>query len=167
MAAVQTCHWHPDRETRLTCSRCGKPICVECMRQHPVGIRCKECAKVSLLPVYQLSTKYLLRGVAALVGLGMAGGVVLFIMDRIPGLGFFSLLIMLGIGYGAGEGISAAVNRRRGRPYQLMAAGAVVLALAVSFGGTLVLNGFLPRIGLFTVVGAVIAVVAATARLRP
>jgi membrane associated rhomboid family serine protease len=36
------CYRHPDRETGLSCSECGRPICVDCMTSAPVGIRCPE-----------------------------------------------------------------------------------------------------------------------------
>jgi len=38
------CYRHPDRETGLSCSDCGRPICVDCMTVAPVGIRCPEHA---------------------------------------------------------------------------------------------------------------------------
>jgi membrane associated rhomboid family serine protease len=41
---AQTCYRHPDRETRVSCSSCGRPICPECMTPTPVGMRCPECA---------------------------------------------------------------------------------------------------------------------------
>lgn len=36
------CYRHPDRETRLSCSECGRPICTECTTFAPVGLRCPE-----------------------------------------------------------------------------------------------------------------------------
>jgi membrane associated rhomboid family serine protease len=39
-----TCYRHPDRETGVSCSNCGRPICPECMTSTPVGMRCPECA---------------------------------------------------------------------------------------------------------------------------
>jgi membrane associated rhomboid family serine protease len=42
---VQTCYRHPNRETGVSCSNCGRPICPECMTSTPVGMRCPECAK--------------------------------------------------------------------------------------------------------------------------
>jgi membrane associated rhomboid family serine protease len=36
------CYRHPDRETRVTCSECGRPICPDCMVFAPVGIRCPD-----------------------------------------------------------------------------------------------------------------------------
>lgn len=42
MAEQRYCYRHPDRETGLSCSECGRPICVDCMTVAPVGIRCPE-----------------------------------------------------------------------------------------------------------------------------
>ena len=38
------CYRHPDRETGLSCSECGRPICTECMTVAPVGLRCPDHA---------------------------------------------------------------------------------------------------------------------------
>ncbi|HEU4393412.1 MAG TPA: rhomboid family intramembrane serine protease [Solirubrobacterales bacterium] len=42
---AQTCFRHPDRETGVSCSSCGRPICPDCMTPTPVGMRCPECAR--------------------------------------------------------------------------------------------------------------------------
>jgi membrane associated rhomboid family serine protease len=42
---MATCYRHPDRETGVSCSRCGRPICPECMTPTSVGMRCPECAR--------------------------------------------------------------------------------------------------------------------------
>jgi membrane associated rhomboid family serine protease len=42
---AETCYRHPDRETRVSCSSCGRPICPECMTPTPVGMRCPECMR--------------------------------------------------------------------------------------------------------------------------
>ena len=36
------CYRHPDRETMVSCSECGRPICPDCMVFAPVGIRCPD-----------------------------------------------------------------------------------------------------------------------------
>ncbi len=41
---MQTCYRHSDRETGVSCSNCGRPICPDCMTSTPVGMRCPECA---------------------------------------------------------------------------------------------------------------------------
>jgi membrane associated rhomboid family serine protease len=40
--SLPTCYRHPDRETGLSCSECGRPICTECMTMSPVGPRCPD-----------------------------------------------------------------------------------------------------------------------------
>jgi membrane associated rhomboid family serine protease len=41
-AGPRYCYRHPDRETGLSCSECGRPICYECMTPAAVGLRCPE-----------------------------------------------------------------------------------------------------------------------------
>lgn len=40
---VPTCTRHPDRETYISCQRCGRPICPECMNEAAVGFQCPDC----------------------------------------------------------------------------------------------------------------------------
>lgn len=40
-----TCYRHPGRETYLSCTRCGKAACPECLRSAPVGHQCVDCIK--------------------------------------------------------------------------------------------------------------------------
>src|SRR3989440_12185115 len=42
VSQVITCYRHPNRETPLPCSECGRPICTECMTMAPVGLRCPD-----------------------------------------------------------------------------------------------------------------------------
>jgi membrane associated rhomboid family serine protease len=42
---MATCYRHPSRETGVSCSNCGRPICPDCMTASPVGMRCPECAR--------------------------------------------------------------------------------------------------------------------------
>jgi membrane associated rhomboid family serine protease len=41
---MATCYRHPSRETGVSCSNCGRPICPDCMTATPVGMRCPECS---------------------------------------------------------------------------------------------------------------------------
>lgn len=40
------CYRHPSRPTGLSCTECGKSICVECSHDAPVGQKCPDCAKL-------------------------------------------------------------------------------------------------------------------------
>jgi len=43
-SAPTVCYRHPDRVTRLSCSECGRSICVECSHDAAVGQKCPICA---------------------------------------------------------------------------------------------------------------------------
>ena len=40
---TERCYRHPDVETGVHCTRCGRPICPDCMIPAPVGHQCPEC----------------------------------------------------------------------------------------------------------------------------
>ncbi len=41
---MAVCYRHKDRETGVSCSNCGNPICPDCMTSTPVGMRCPDCS---------------------------------------------------------------------------------------------------------------------------
>jgi membrane associated rhomboid family serine protease len=61
---VEVCYRHPDVATRVHCTRCGRPICPDCMIQAPVGFQCPEC-------VEQVRRQFRAGPVAAARGLGV------------------------------------------------------------------------------------------------
>src|ERR1700756_2143210 len=40
-----TCYRHPDRETWVSCVRCGRHACPDCLRQAAVGQQCVGCGR--------------------------------------------------------------------------------------------------------------------------
>jgi membrane associated rhomboid family serine protease len=72
MSTVETryCYRHPDRETGLSCSECGRPICADCATFAPVGIRCPDHAGVRRGPTAKIKPPTVRRapGVALATG---------------------------------------------------------------------------------------------------
>ena len=55
---VPTCYRHPDRQTYVQCTRCGRYICPECMRDAAVGHQCVECVQAGAATVRQPRTMF-------------------------------------------------------------------------------------------------------------
>jgi membrane associated rhomboid family serine protease len=43
--SVEYCYRHPNVQTGVHCTRCGRPICTACMIPAPVGYQCPECVE--------------------------------------------------------------------------------------------------------------------------
>jgi membrane associated rhomboid family serine protease len=73
---MAVCYRHPNRETGVSCSNCGKPICPDCMTATPVGMRCPDCSRQrtqvrTLQNVYANPTAtYVLIGINVLLFIG-------------------------------------------------------------------------------------------------
>lgn len=67
-----TCYRHPDRPTGIVCTRCGRPICTECMVPAAVGFQCPECVRAG-----RQSIRPVRRGTAARAAAGRWGPVTL------------------------------------------------------------------------------------------
>ena len=135
--SVDYCYWHPDVETGLSCSQCAKSVCIDCMVQAPVGIRCRECGKAVKMPTYDIQRSYYVRAVGVGAGVAIGGGLmwalVNFVNFNFFGLPYLASLIGVAIGYGAGELISRSVNGKRGTGLAWIAACSVVGAFLVSW----------------------------------
>ena len=151
------CYVHLEVETALHCGSCERPICIQCLVQHPVGIRCRQCARIRKIPVFDVSTLYYGRAVGAGVGIAIAGTFGLFLLELVLPFGsFFLMIAFVGLGSLVGEVISKAVNRKRSRGLQYVAGGCVFV--------TYVLAG-LTVTGLFGLLALVAATYLAVNRL--
>jgi hypothetical protein len=138
------CATHPNVETELGCSRCGKAICSRCLVHTPVGARCRECANIRRIPTYNLGSETFVRGAGTAVAVGAAtGGVWYFFNGLTFALGIFlTILLGLGIGYVIGEAVQVAANRRAGPPLQVIAVAGVVIAYLVRTSLLVIVDGW-------------------------
>lgn len=119
-----SCYRHPDRETRLRCNRCEKPICSECAVLTPTGYRCKDCIR-SQQKIFEtnITRDYFAAFMISTV-LGYAGSFV------VQFLGFFSLFLAPVAGMIIAETIRWAVRRRRSKKlFQISVIGTVLGSL--------------------------------------
>jgi hypothetical protein len=129
----------------------------------PVGARCRDCAQVRRLPQYNISAAHYARAAGAALLSGAALGIAWWLLFTAR-LGFFSIILGIGIGYAIGEAVSASVNRKQGPPLQVIAGVGVVLAYVVrnlAFG-----EGLFLRDDLAGYIAVIIGVMVAAGRLR-
>ena len=132
--AVAHCHWHPEVETGLSCSRCEKHVCTQCMVQAPVGIRCRDCGKATRMPTYDVRPTYYARAVSVGLAAGVGGGVLWALFNwLLGGIPFLPSLAAIGVGYAVGELISLSVNRKRGTGLAWIAGSSVAGAFVLSW----------------------------------
>ncbi len=116
------CANHPERETNLSCNRCGKLICASCARKTPVGYRCPQCARAqqSRFETARWHDYLVAAGISLLLS-GLAGT----LLSR---LGWFVIFLAPTVGGVISEIIRRAVGRRRGRYLSYAAVGGMLLA---------------------------------------
>lgn len=87
-AAVQRCYRHPDRDAYISCQRCERLICPDCMRDASVGFQCPSCITEGKKSVRSART---MAGGAVSTNLGKASmvligiNVVAFVMQLATG----------------------------------------------------------------------------------
>jgi membrane associated rhomboid family serine protease len=52
------CYRHPERETWVSCTRCERPICPDCLRPASVGFQCPQCVAEGAASVRQPRSPY-------------------------------------------------------------------------------------------------------------
>ena len=57
-AAPPVCYRHPGRQTYVSCVRCGRPACPDCLRPAAVGHQCVDCIRSGNRSVRQASGRF-------------------------------------------------------------------------------------------------------------
>ena len=167
---ISTCYWHPEIETGLSCSRCDKPICPQCLVQAPVGIRCRDCGRAQPMPTYDVRPTNYVLGIAVAILLSIGGGILWVILDQVlAGLGAYgtvSGMLAIPVGYAAGELISRAVNRKRSVLLSYTAALTVIIAFLLSRLIHLIAGSSVFSFGMWEILFLFIGILIAWQRLR-
>lgn len=123
---VLVCVNHPSRETMVRCSNCGDPVCLECMQESAVGMKCPDCARLPRRARGVGRPKHVVKG--ALAGLGTATALSAGLIFL--GTGLFGFFIPIILGLLVGEVISRASSRISTGPI-------VAISAIVTLGGLL------------------------------
>lgn len=129
------CAVHPDVETGLRCSRCGRYMCVRCAVPTPVGYKCRECVNQHQDAFYKATLRDNLVAFAIAFSLSIPLG---FVLGKML---FLAILFGLPAGAAIGELVWRATGRRRGRYVPLLVG--VGIALGVLIGNVPAINDFL------------------------
>lgn len=162
------CYKHPDRETEVSCGRCGKPLCPDCVHHGPTGVRCVECLRLPRRAAGLATHEQILRAVGFALLVAVPGGLLL------GWLHWVSLLTAIILGLAIGSAAHVGSRRHRDVSVQIVAAliasASIVIAVAV-FAASL--PGHLSAqqvVALMSQAGFVVpllaAVIAAVARFR-
>ncbi len=152
MAKPMHCYRHPDRETRVSCATCGRPICTECMRQTEVGIKCPEDARLPRSArTGVMKTNQVLKSLLAGAAVAVLGIPVVFAIFQI---GFLTFILAGVAGYGAGTLVHRA-GGRNGGPIAMAISGVAVLIAFAPFLIPPLLNGNVP---VFIILPALLAI---------
>jgi hypothetical protein len=130
--AAPRCANHPTVETLVSCSSCGKPICTECMVHAPVGVKCRDCARMPRSALVRLKPAKAVRAIAASLGAALAVGIALGALNG-TGFGFFGFIVAFGVGVVMAEVVTRTSGYYRGRESGAIAAAASMLAYVVAW----------------------------------
>lgn len=122
---VLYCVNHPTRETLLRCNKCGRPICLDCAVQTPVGYRCKDCVRQQQAGFYNIRA---LDYVAAAVVSPVLGLAAALLTGTVGWLTLFLAPIAGGL---IAETVRWAARRRRGRYLWLICGAGILLGTGV------------------------------------
>src|ERR687894_863612 len=123
MAETMRCYRHPDRQTRVSCATCGRPICTECMVQTEVVFKLPDDsqlprgARAGVMKRDQIAKSFLAGVAVALLG-------ALVVYYVLPQIGFGRLILSALAGWGAGVFVHRAGGRNGGALAQANSGGA-------------------------------------------
>ena len=116
------CYKHSSIQANLTCVRCEKPICIQCMTRSPVGFRCSECGKPNAIPTYQINSLLLSKAVITTQLTAIILGIALALFSKVLFLDFFMSIIVFAVSaYLITEIINKITNHKKGGKLQVAA----------------------------------------------
>jgi membrane associated rhomboid family serine protease len=84
---LETCYRHPRVVTGVHCTRCGRPICTDCMTPAPVGYQCPECVAEAkkTAPGRRVRVRFLVGRPGAITRTLLLVNVAMFLLETVLG----------------------------------------------------------------------------------
>lgn len=127
------CTVHPKAHTSLRCNKCGRPMCIRCAVQTPVGYRCKECVRGQQAIFFNARPLDLVIQAAISIPLSAVAATAVGLIS----FGGFYLVFFIGVGASSFAGVliadlaHRAVGKRRGRYSWLVVAASIVVGALI------------------------------------
>jgi membrane associated rhomboid family serine protease len=83
--SIEHCYRHPNETTGVHCTRCGRPICPDCMQPAPVGYQCPECVAEARRATPRMRVRFLVGRPGALTTAIIALNVAMFVLEVATG----------------------------------------------------------------------------------
>lgn len=122
----------------VRCGKCDRSICVKCMVQTPVGMRCRDCAQLKRLPQFDVDVRLLTRAAAG--GLA-ASSLSWLLVTYVSYLSFFAAIV---VGFAVAAAMSPLAKRRTSRLLEVVAVSCVICGNIIARYVRFALVGGLP-----------------------
>lgn len=119
------CYKHPNKETRLKCTDCGKYICSSCVIQAPVGQKCPDCVASKTTHLEKITTPQLIKAIIV----GVLTATVLGYFWQNYGYGIIGLILAYLIGFCVCWAIKKTIGIKIGRRIQLTYSISVIIGM--------------------------------------
>ena len=121
------CYRHPNKETRITCTECGKYICTSCIIQAPVGQKCPDCVNSHVTHLEKISPQqYFIAGIVGII----VSSILSYIWFKFAIRMFLiDLLLAYVVGYATTKAIGKAIGSKIGFRIQALAGATVLLGM--------------------------------------
>ena len=126
------CYQHPNTGTSVSCGRCDRHICPQCMVSTSAGMRCPECAYINrAIPIAAVEPGS--KGMSAFAGLltGLAGAYVLALLTFFQP--FLTILAAPLYGRLVADAIKSFSEDDKGRTVEAVGVGSILLGSFIAF----------------------------------
>ena len=127
--------WH--QPSQLSCGRCERKICPDCLIHTPGGPRCRTCAEMRKSPIYELKLFHYLAAIGSSIFVALVIGYAMYLFVPILGISFISMIIAFLLGLAIGTLNAAIISKvtrgKKGKSLQLIAVAFILGAVVFRY----------------------------------